>query len=125
MKSIPSVVSAAWGQREDRMVFATVGADGMPNVIWILCAHLEEGRVIIADNFMSKTKANVEAGSRGSLLFIAPERKAYQIKGTLKYHAAGPVYEAMKHGWLDAKFAGKGAVELVVEEVYCGAERLL
>ena len=126
MKPIPKNVSDAWDNREERMVLTTVSSEGMPNAIWVICAKkVDDHRIVISDNFMNKTRANILAGSKGALLFIAPERKAYQLKGRLAYHRDGPLYEDMKHGWLAPKFAGNAAVELIVDEAYCGGERLL
>ena len=126
MKTIPPIVCAAWEQREERMVLSTAARDGMPNAIWVICAkRVDDRRIVISDNFMNKTRANIQVGSRGALLFIAPERKAYQLKGRLIYHIDGPIYEDMKSNWLNPKFAGNAAVELIVDEAYCGAEKLL
>lgn len=115
-------VQDAWDTREPKLVLTTVSPDGIPNSIYVLCVHKSaEDRVVIADNFMDKTKANILAGGKGSLLFLAPERRAYQLKGRLSYHTDGPVFDAMKNGWLDAKFAGRAAVELQIEEIWFGA----
>ena len=57
----------------------------------ILCAELVgDEQIVIANNSMQKTLENVTAGCRGSLLFIAPEREAYQIKGTFDITQAAP-----------------------------------
>ena len=55
---------------------------------------------------------------------IAPEREAYQIKGSLEYFTEGPIYQDMKE-WLDPKFAGVGAVILNIESIYYGAEKVV
>jgi hypothetical protein len=52
------------------------------------------------------------------------DKKAYQLKGSLEYHAAGPIFEDMKK-WNPPVHPGHGAAALVVEEVYSGSKRLL
>lgn len=114
----------AWNNHDARMVLTTCDQNNQPNAIWILCAKLvNDEQFVIANNAMSKTMENIIKGSKGALLYIAPEREAYQVKGSLEYYTEGPVYQDMK-SWLDPKFPGKGAVVLNIEEVYYGAEKV-
>ena len=125
MPTLPEAAHDAWLNRERRMVFTTADSDGVPNSIWILCAELVDGdKLVIANNSMSKTLENVELGGKASLLYLAPEREAYQIKGTIEHHPDGPVYDDMK-SWLNPNYPGRSAVLLHIEEVYYGAERLV
>ena len=125
MRPLPAEFLEAWRAREPLAALATMGAAG-PNVIWVLCMHLEEerARLVIADNAMAKTRANLEANSTGALVMLAAPRSAYQLKGPLAYHDSGPVFDAMKRGWLDASYPGRGAVAMTIAELYCGAERV-
>ncbi|MGH1537615.1 MAG: pyridoxamine 5'-phosphate oxidase family protein [Gammaproteobacteria bacterium] len=116
----------AWQQHDDRMVFSTTNEDNVANSIWILCAQLiNDEQFVIANNAMQKTLENIKRGSKGVLLYIAPEREAYQVKGSLEYYTDGPIYDDMKNNWLDPKFPGKGALVLNIEEVYYGAEQVV
>lgn len=125
MSALPQAFTDAWGQREARMIFTTVSPSGEPNAVWVLCVNmLDDHRILIANNFFNKTLENIHAGSSGSLLMIAPEREAYQIKGSLEYHTDGTIYTDMK-AWLDPKFAGVGAVILNIESIYYGAEKIV
>ncbi|MDE0302532.1 MAG: pyridoxamine 5'-phosphate oxidase family protein [Gammaproteobacteria bacterium] len=128
MNSIPPFPAdflQAWEEREPLATLATTGPDGTPNVIWVLCMNLtDEARLVVADNAMSKTRVNIDAGSPGALVFLAQPRRAYQLKGPLSYHADGPVFEAMKHGWLDDSYPGCGAVLMEIREIYAGADRV-
>ena len=124
MSKLTSQALEAWENHDARMVLTTCDQNNQPNSIWILCAKLiNDNQFVIANNAMSKTLENIKNGSKGALLYIAPEREAYQIKGSLEYFDAGPVYDDMK-SWLDPKFPGKGAVLLNIEEVYYGAEKV-
>jgi len=122
---IPEIVKTAWARREGSVVLATVNGDGVPNAIYVTCVSMfGEDRLVVADNYFDKTRKNIKAGSKGAALFITDEGKAYQLKGSLEYHDAGPVFEDMKK-WNPPTHPGHGAVALVVDEVYSGAELLV
>ena len=115
----------AWEQHDERMVFTTCNKNNIPNSIWVICVKLiNDEQFVIANNAFHKTLENINLGSKGSLLYIAPEREAYQIKGPLEYYTSGPVYEDMKQ-WLDPKFPGKGALLLNIEELFYGANQVV
>jgi predicted pyridoxine 5'-phosphate oxidase superfamily flavin-nucleotide-binding protein len=125
MAKLPEKVSRAWDDREGPIVFTTVDRDGVPNAIYATCvAKFGEDRLVIADNYFDKTRKNIFSGSRGSVLFITGEGKAYQVKGSIEYHEEGDIFAEMKR-WNPAKHPGHAAAALVVEEVYSGAEKLL
>ena len=73
---------------------------------------------------MHKTRANIKNGSPVSLLYITKKKKAYQLKGSVRYITQGPIFEDMKNGWLDKKYPGHAAVVIHIEAVYSGAEKL-
>ena len=79
---------------------------------------------MIADNYFNKTRANIVAGGKASILFITNDKKAYQLKGRLTYHTSGPVYDDMKK-WNMPQHPGLAAVTMEIEEAYSGAERLI
>lgn len=125
MPNLPYEVSKAWEQKDLPAVFCTSDGSGMPNAIYVSSvSKYSEDTFLVADNYFSKTKTNILNGSRGSLLFITKERKAYQIKGRLERHTSGPCFENMKQ-WNPAKHPGHAAIALKVEEVYQGATKLL
>ncbi|MHC5035351.1 MAG: pyridoxamine 5'-phosphate oxidase family protein [Planctomycetota bacterium] len=125
MPPLPEAVSEAWDERQGPAVFTTVDKNGMPNSVYVgNLSKLTEEKLIIADNYFHKTRANVLDGSRGALLFITTKGEAYQIKGGLERHTSGEIYDDMKQ-WLDPRHPGVAAVVLNVEEVYRGANRLL
>lgn len=116
---------AAWQHHDERMIFTTTNEDNVANSIWVICAKLiNNEQFVIANNAFNKTLENIKMGSKGVLLYIAPERESYQVKGTLEYYENGPIYEDMKK-WLDPKYPGKGALVLNIKEVYYGAEKVV
>jgi len=125
MPQLPEAVSKAWDDHKGPAILTTVGADGVPNSVYVGCvSKFSEDKLVVADNFFNKTRANILAGSKGSLLFITGEGKAYQVKGSIDYEKSGPIFDAMKSG-LNPKLPGHAAAVLNVEEVYNGAEKLL
>lgn len=125
MPALPEEVSKAWENRQGPIILSTVNEDGIPNSIYATCvSKFSEDTLVVANNYFSKTLENIRAGSKGSILFITKEGKAYQIKGSIEYHEEGSLFEDMKK-WNPEKHPGHAATALKVEEVYSGAERLL
>lgn len=125
MSQLPDVVSQAWDDRQGPIVLVTVDAAGLPNAIYATCVkRYDAGHLVVADNYFNKTRANVLAGSKGSILFITKDGKSYQVKGKIERQTAGPIFDDMKT-WLDPKHPGHSATVLVVEQVYSGATQLL
>ena len=125
MASLPTLVSKAWDNRKGPVVLTTVDKEGIPNAIYATCVKkYSEDTLVVADNYFHKTRDNIFSGSKGSLLFITEDKKAYQIKGSIEYHNGGEIFEDMKR-WNPSKHPGNAATALKVEEVYSGAERLV
>ena len=121
---IPSIVKEAWEAREGPVVLATVDGAGQPNAIYATCVkRYDDERIVVADNFFDKTRRNILAGSRGAVLFITRDKKAYQLKGILEYHEGGPVFEDMKR-WNPEQHPGHAAAVLLVREIFSGAKAL-
>jgi predicted pyridoxine 5'-phosphate oxidase superfamily flavin-nucleotide-binding protein len=124
MAALPPAVQEAWDNRKGPAVFATVDEDGTPNVIYVGClGRLEDAALVVADNYFDKTRRNIKAGSKGSFLFMGPDGKAYQVKGSIEYHTEGPVFDDMK-SWNPEAHPGHAAAAVKVEAVYAGAEQL-
>jgi predicted pyridoxine 5'-phosphate oxidase superfamily flavin-nucleotide-binding protein len=87
-------------------------------------AKYDESTIVVADNYFEKTRKNILSGSKGSILFMTAEGKAFQIKGSIEYHKEGPIFDDMKR-WNPKIRPGHAAAALNVEEIYSGAERLL
>ncbi len=125
MPSLPESVSKEWDNRKGPVVLITVDKNGTPNAIYATCvSKFSEDTLVVADNYFSKTKENIFAGSKGALLFITPENKSFQIKGTIDYHTEGAIFDDMKK-WNPKEHPGNAAAALKVEEVYSGAKKLL
>ncbi len=122
---LPNEVSAAWDERKGPIILTTVDKNNIPNAIYATCVKkINEDTIVIADNYFDKTRNNILAESKGSILFITNEDKAFQLKGTIEYHKEGDIYNDMKT-WNPQKHPGHAAAALKVEEVYSGAKKLL
>jgi|AntAceMinimDraft_16_1070373.scaffolds.fasta_scaffold53014_1 predicted pyridoxine 5'-phosphate oxidase superfamily flavin-nucleotide-binding protein len=125
MSVLPEEVSKAWDERKGPIIFTTLDENEVPNAIYVACVKkFDEDTIVIADNFFDKTRNNILAGSKGSILFITNEGKAFQVKGTIEYHKEGDIFEDMKT-WNPKQHPGHAAAALRVEEVYSGAKKLL
>jgi hypothetical protein len=125
MAKMPEKASKGWERREGPVVLATVDRKGVPNAIYATCVSQPDAEhLLVADNYFAKTRANIESGSKGALLFITKDGEAFQVKGSLERRATGPYFDGMKK-WLDPQFPGHAAAVLSIEEVYCGSEKLL
>ena len=125
MSALPEKVSKAWDERKGPIIFTTIDTKGAPNAIYATCVNkFSEDTMVIADNFFLKTRKNILAGTKGSILFITNEDKAFQIKGAIEYHTEGDIFKDMKK-WNPKQHPGHAAAVLKVEEVYSGSEKLL
>ncbi len=124
MSKLPEVVKNAWGNRDGAIVLTTISEDGVANSIYATCvSQFDDETIIIADNYFDKTRKNILSGSKGVILFITKEGKAYQLKGSLEYCKKGLFFDDMKK-WNDPKHPGHAATILKIEEIYKGAEKI-
>ncbi len=125
MPNLSPDVSQAWDKRNGPIVLVTVDGAGGSNAIYASCvSKFADDTLVVADNFFDKTRKNILNGSKGTILFITKDNKAFQVKGKLSYHRDGAIYEDMKK-WNPSQHPGHAAVALTVEEVYSGATKLL
>jgi len=125
MAELPENARTAWENREGPVVLTTVDSDGKPNSIYVSCVKkISDSQIVVANNKMSKTQANIKTGSPATILYITKEKKSFQLKGSVTYLTEGDIYDDMKNGWLDKKYPGHAAVVIQVEDVYSGAEKL-
>jgi predicted pyridoxine 5'-phosphate oxidase superfamily flavin-nucleotide-binding protein len=125
LATLPEAAAQAWENREGPVVLTTVDADGVPNTIYVTCVKkISDSQIVVADNKMHKTRANIKSGGTVSLLYITAEKKAFQLKGSAQYQTGGAIFDEMKNGWLDKKYPGHAAVVIDIEAVYSGADKL-
>lgn len=119
------ILKDAWDQHEGPIVLSTVDKQGAPNAIYATNVKLlDDCRIVVADNYFNKTRANIKNGSKGAVLFMTKEKKAYQAKGEIEYLTEGPIYGEMRQ-WADQKHPRIAAAVLRVDELYSGAQKLI
>lgn len=124
MSMLPEEVRKAWDNRNEVAVFSTVREDGTPNCIYVTCVGMFDDKLVVADNYFEKTRANILAGSKGVILFMTKEGTPYQVKGSLEYHQSGALFDDMKK-WNPQKHPGLAAVALCPKMIYSGARKVL
>lgn len=107
---------------ENRAYFATATADGVPNVVPIgNIKPLDSKTVIVADSYMIKTHANLEANSKVAFVMHDAAKYPYQFKGSAKIYKTGEYYDQVVK-WIKetAPLAPKpkAAVVIEVEEIF-------
>jgi len=125
MNDAKRILRDAWDNHEGPIVLTTADEKGIPNAIYATFVKLlDDGRIVVADNYFNKTRTNIQNGSRAAVLFITKEKKSYQAKGEIEYSTTGPIYEDMRN-WVDQKHPRIAAAVLSVDELYSGAEKLI
>jgi predicted pyridoxine 5'-phosphate oxidase superfamily flavin-nucleotide-binding protein len=125
MSALPEKVKKAWEQKNGAVTFTTVNKQGVPNSVYVTCINkFGDDTILIADNYFDKTRRNIFAGSKASVLFITNDGKSFQIKGSIEYHKEGAMFDDMKK-WNPKEHPGHAVVAIKLEEIYSGAEKIL
>lgn len=104
------------------VALATAAADGMPNVAPIFWKFwYDDGTMLLLDNYMRNTKANIAATRKASVSAWNTESgEGYQLKGTAEYVSEG-LYMDAAVAHMDAQKPGarpKGVVVIRVAQIY-------
>ncbi|MDD1775032.1 MAG: pyridoxamine 5'-phosphate oxidase family protein [Methanobacterium sp.] len=107
---------------ENRAYFATATADGVPNVVPIgNIKPLDNKTVLVADSYMIKTHANLEANPKVAFVMHDAAKYPYQFKGSAKIYKTGDYYDQVV-SWIKetAPLAPKpkAAIVIDVEEIF-------
>lgn len=105
----------------DLVFVATVNREGIPNVVPIGFARpLDENTILIADNFMKKTRENLEANPKISFVTKDSTKCPYQFKGSVEIFTEGKYFDTVTEWGQNAmtKLSPKAAVLVKVGEIY-------
>ena len=99
---------------------ATASRDGIPNVVPIAAfTVLEDGQMLISDQYFNKTLANLQENPQIALSWWGGSG-GFQVKGTVTLHTDDAVFARnvawMKERW--PKFAPKSAVLVTITDAY-------
>lgn len=107
---------------ESRAYVATATADGVPNVVPIgNIKPLDNKTVIIADSYMIKSRANLEANPKVAFVVQDAAKHPFQFKGSVKIYKSGEYYDQVVK-WVKetAPLAPKpkAAIVIDIEEIF-------
>ena len=124
MITLAENIIQAWEDRDGPIILTTVNEKGVPNSVYATSISLYDNcTIVIADNYLNKTRENILANCTGSILFMTTAGKAYQFKGSFTYHKYGEIFENMKK-WNPKRLPGHAAVAFTISEVYSGSDKL-
>lgn len=99
---------------------ATSSRDGTPNVVPIAAyTVLEDGRLLISDQYFNKTLQNMRENPRIALTWWGA-KGGFQVKGTVTLHADDEVF-ARNVAWMRERwpaFTPKSAVLVTITDAY-------
>ena len=117
--------------KQELHVLSTSSKERVPNIIYLKFLKVyNDEQILIANNKFFKTEKNLLENPRIAFVVLDKEnKKSYQITGTVQIHKEGKIFEETVK-WVEEKRSSpttypKSAVILNVEEIYCGAEKLI
>jgi len=124
MAQLPKTVKDAI-DKQDLFPVATCSQDGTPNVVYIAYLKvIDDETVLIADNYLSKTRSNILGNSKLAFVVRDEAKGSFQIKGKVKRLTEGPMYDEVQK-WVPDELPRVAAVILRVEQIYNGAEKMV
>jgi len=106
---------------KDLVFLATASSDGVPNVVPIGFARpIDEETILIADNYMNKTRQNLEKNPWISLVTKDATKCPFQFKGKVEIFESGKYFDTVTEWGQNAmtKLTPKAAILMKVEEIY-------
>ena len=119
MKTIPESVQKLLN---DQGIWYIATCSDTPNAVPVAFKQiLDDGRLAVADVFMQVTKANVEENGKIAVSACdAATMEGYQVKGTARYLADGPIvdqFKAVVEGATKGGLHAKGVVVITPETI--------
>ncbi|MBN2456513.1 MAG: pyridoxamine 5'-phosphate oxidase family protein [Sedimentisphaerales bacterium] len=123
MVQLPEAVKKAISQQEVFPV-ATSNQDCMPNVVYIKYLKVvDDQTVLIADNFLNKTRDNILSNGKITFAVRDDEKGSFQIKGAAERLTEGTLFDEVQK-WAPDTLPRVAAIVMNIEEIYNGAEQL-
>ena len=93
-----------------------------PNAVWVSCYRLlDDERLVIADNYFDKTRANIMENPRVAVTALSDEIGSVQVKGTCERLTEGSEYEDMLT-WVSGNHPRTAACVIRIEEIWNGSK---
>ncbi len=106
---------------KDLVFISTTSKKGIPNVVPIGFARpLDDNKILIADNYMNKSRKNLEENPWISLVTKDSTKCMYQFKGKVEIFEKGPYFDTVTEWGQNAmtKLTPKAAILMTVTEIY-------
>jgi len=106
------------------VVLSTATGDGVPNAVPVGAKKIiDEETILISDQFLNKTLANLKSNPRVSVVYWRGT-EGYQLKGTVTIETTGKRFEETAR-WIEEAstktgfpLKSKGAIIVRIEEIY-------
>jgi uncharacterized protein len=106
---------------KDLVFLATASSEGIPNVVPIGFARpIDNGSILIADNYMNKTRKNIEENPNVAIVTKDAQKNPYQFKGNAEIFESGKIFDEVVE-WAQnvmTKLNPKAAIVVKVTEIY-------
>ena len=103
---------------------ATSNQDRTPNVVYIKYLKVTDDQtVLIADNFLNKTRDNILNNGKIAFAVRDEEKGSFQVKGTAERLTEGDMFDEVQK-WVSDRLPRVAAIIMNVEEIYNGAKRI-
>jgi len=107
-------------EKQRLLPIATADITGKPNVVLVgVWKILDDETIMIVDNYLHKTKKNIEENPRMAFVVYDGEKeKSFQLKCSVNIETSGKRFEEARTIAESKKLPGNTAVILTVKEVY-------
>ena len=100
------------------VAFATVDLNNKPNVVAVaFCKVHSDNQILITDNFMNKTRENLENNKNVSLSFWDQDN-GYQLKGIAEVFTTGEFKQIIESDPNNDGLAHKAAILVTIDEIW-------
>jgi len=100
------------------LAFATVNKDNTPNVIAVAFVKVvSDNQVIITDNYMSKTKGNIQDNNNVCMIVWDKDWNGYKFIGTTEYFTSGKWKTYIEQMEENKGEPAKGAILVTISEI--------
>lgn len=103
------------------IAFSTVDKNSSPNTIVVAdCKVVSDNQVLITDNFMNKTRQNLDSNQRVSLTFWTSDEncQAFQFKGLASVFTDGDWKKIVDEDPANVGLAHKAAILVTITEIW-------
>ena len=108
--------------KQDAFPVATSSHDRVPNVVYISYLKvLDDQTVLIADNFLNKTRGNILNNGKIAFTVLDDKKGSFQIKGRAERLTEGAMFDEVQK-WVSDELPKVAAVVMHIEDIYNGAK---